>query len=393
MTAFVLIAALFAPPTATPASPVVPPTQTIVVTGRPLAETTRALADCIARQCPPNEEIDRTLALVENQFVAGQYREARSVLNRAVSRNARFARDYPRPVADLYRVTGRVAIHLGEGEAYQRAVYGIGRSIRAGLPDDSVESLTADVETGEMNSRLGRYNRAQSIYSDVAERARKANRPDIATMVVLRQAILRDRWGYTADARRDLRAVATATDTAQRPFAMAANILLARLDRRDGRTDTTDAVVAAFARDPGPVPILLFDPPIGELSPRSGAGLGGGALNRVATQTFDNVWGDFGFWIRPDGTVADVELLRDSGADPAWARPVLASITGRRYTPFAAPNAPDGAYHVERYTFTSLMISDTGSRIRHRGPNARYERLDLTVEPPRAPAVAGVVGS
>ncbi|MFD1952100.1 hypothetical protein ACFSGX_15105 [Sphingomonas arantia] len=374
MTAFVLLAALLAPPAPSPAAPA--QTQTIVVTGRPLADATRALAECIARKCPPNEDIDRTLAVVETQFLAGHYAAARSVLNRAISRNARFAKDYPRPVADLYRVTGRVAIHLGEGEAYRRAVYGIGRSIRAGLPDDSVESLSADIETGEMNSGLGQYDRAQAVYGDVVKRARKANRPDIATMVQLRQAILRDSIGFTSDARRDLTAVVDATDPARRPFAMAARILLARLDRRAGRTDSTDAVIAAFARNPTPMPILIHDAPVG-------VGLGSGAVNWIATRSFDDAWGDFGFWIRPDGTVADIELLRHSENDPAWARPVLVSLAARRYTPFAAPDDnPGGAYHVERYTLTSLMMSDSRSRIRRHGPTARYERLDLAAEPP-----------
>ena len=51
-------------------------TRTIVVTGRPLAGTARALAECIVRHCPPDEEIDRTLAHMENPFIAGRYQEA-----------------------------------------------------------------------------------------------------------------------------------------------------------------------------------------------------------------------------------------------------------------------------------------------------------------------------
>lgn len=370
--------------------PVADRTPTIIVTGRPLAETQRALADCIARRCPPDAEIDRTLAHVENQFIAGRYRDARSVLNRAVARNDRFAGAHPRAVADLYRVTGRIAIHLGEGEAYRRAVHGIGRSIRAGLPDDSVESLTADIETGEMNASLGRYDRAQAVYDDVVARARAAGRPAIAVMVRLRQAILRDRAGFGPIARRDLRTIASARDPATMPFAAAARILLARIDRRDGKHDSTEAVIAEFARDPAAVPILLYAPDVADLPPRSGLSLGGGALNRVATQTFDDVWGDFGFRIRPDGSVADVELLRDSGRNPGWERPVIASLSRRRYTPFvAADGNPDGLFRVERYTLTSLMSAPTGSRIRARSPNPRYERLDLSVDPlPRAPAAA-----
>jgi hypothetical protein len=53
-----------------------PPAQTIVVTGASLAETGRRLAGCLARHCPPDEDIAATLAHAENLFVAGDYRQA-----------------------------------------------------------------------------------------------------------------------------------------------------------------------------------------------------------------------------------------------------------------------------------------------------------------------------
>ena len=51
----------------------------IVVTGIPLRQTERALRACIARKCPPKEDIDATLAHAENLFVAGKYQDARRV--------------------------------------------------------------------------------------------------------------------------------------------------------------------------------------------------------------------------------------------------------------------------------------------------------------------------
>ena len=45
----------------------------IVVTGTPLAESAKRLKDCIARHCPPKEDIDASLAHAENQFIAGDY--------------------------------------------------------------------------------------------------------------------------------------------------------------------------------------------------------------------------------------------------------------------------------------------------------------------------------
>ena len=51
----------------------------IVVTARSLQDTADALAACIARNCPPDEDIAATLAHAENQFVGGDYRSARRI--------------------------------------------------------------------------------------------------------------------------------------------------------------------------------------------------------------------------------------------------------------------------------------------------------------------------
>ena len=67
-------------------------------------------------------------------------------------------------------------------------------------------------------------------------------------------------------------------------------------------------------------------------------------------------------------------------SDTYWAKPVLASIAGRIYSPSTGGNV-DGTYRVERYSFTSLWEDRTGTRLRQRGANARIEYLDLTDEP------------
>jgi hypothetical protein len=86
---------------------------------------------------------------------------------------------------------------------------------------------------------------------------------------------------------------------------------------------------------------------------------------------------DVGFWVEPSGRVSDIEMLR-KGGDSSWAAPLLRSIQGRIYAPLADPA---GSYRVERYTYTSLWQSVTGTRLRQRSPAARIEYLDLTAEP------------
>src|SRR4051812_17699393 len=90
--------------------------QTIVVTGRSLQDTERALRECLARKCPPNEDIAASLAHAENLFVAGKYGDARRVTLAAVGRNHRYRKTYPIDVSGLYRANARIAAHLGEGQ-------------------------------------------------------------------------------------------------------------------------------------------------------------------------------------------------------------------------------------------------------------------------------------
>src|SRR5436305_9345304 len=90
-----------------------PAQQAIVVTGTPIRDTERALRECLARKCPPNEDINAALAHAENLFVAGRYQDARSVTRAAIGRNHRFRKTYPVDVSDLYRANSRISAHLG----------------------------------------------------------------------------------------------------------------------------------------------------------------------------------------------------------------------------------------------------------------------------------------
>ena len=95
------------------------------------------------------------------------------------------------------------------------------------------------------------------------------------------------------------------------------------------------------------------------------------SLDRIA----DRAWIDVGFWVRPDGTVSDVQLLRH-GVSPEWALPLIDAIQRRRYTP-ASDDEPD--YRLERYTLTAPWVvphGTPGQRARSRVP--RVEFLDLS---------------
>jgi hypothetical protein len=89
-------------------------------------------------------------------------------------------------------------------------------------------------------------------------------------------------------------------------------------------------------------------------------------------------WADVGFWIRPDGRTADVEVLRGS-RDKGWTAPYLAQVAGRRYTPVTGAAADDpGVYRLERFTVRANYAVPNGSLIRRRAGAGKLEILDLT---------------
>ena len=81
--------------------------QTIIVTGTPLSQTERALRDCIARRCPPDQDVAASLAHAENQFVAGDYEGARRTTKASLGRNNRHAENLSG--AGLESLAGRIA--------------------------------------------------------------------------------------------------------------------------------------------------------------------------------------------------------------------------------------------------------------------------------------------
>lgn len=89
------------------------PPKDVVVTGQRLETTANALAECLARHCPPKEDIDASLAHGENLFLAGEYAQARHVLGKARARNLRYAATYPVEVGDLARAYGCLSTSTG----------------------------------------------------------------------------------------------------------------------------------------------------------------------------------------------------------------------------------------------------------------------------------------
>lgn len=368
--ASVAAAAQPAPDTVPP--PLPPP---IVVTGRRPRDNERALAACLERRCPTDEDVDASLARAEELFIAGDYDEAQAITKAALKRNRDRAALHPIPVSDLQRANARIAAHRGSKFDFRNSTYGIRNALESGLPGDDPRLVGADLEIAAMLMSIGSADGARGAYAKASERALTIGRSDLSAMARLRSAWIDHAAGNRRDARRRIGEIANATDPKQRIPSLAARILLARIDRANGKLESSDALIRELAAFRAVKPVLIYAPPI---DPAEAAAVRGSRKQeRLADEDTGDQWLDIGFWIRSDGRTEEAEILRRSGRT-SWAEPVLASIFARRYA--ATSGIGDlGGFRVERYTLTNFATFRSGSRIKIPGP-ARIEMLDLTLD-------------
>lgn len=363
--------------------------QTIVVTGQRIQDFRDALARCLARNCPTNEDADATLALAEALFLNGRYPEARTAVRGSIGRNRRQASAFPEPVSDLFRADTRLARHIGLDREARISAFEILNSLQAGIPAEDHRHFTARFEIADIQMMSGNFAGARRELARLARMARAAGREDVAITAELRDRAYELVAYPQGNTRSELIEWSQRTAPAERMRAMGARILLARFYRSEGNTARADALLAEIGQQSRATTRrrLLSAPRYQlyqeELRPPDDADLAeillySNALKRV-TESYADKWIDVGFWILPDGHVSSLELLR-SGSNSDWSRPLMDSIRGRLYSEGTEPT-----YKLERYTMTAGFEEVTGTHIRARGPGARVEYLDLTANAPDTP--------
>lgn len=366
--------------------------QLITVTGARIQDFRDRLAACLARHCPANEDADATLALAEALFLNGAYGEARREVRASLGRNNRLVRQYPEPVADLYRAHARLSRHLGYDDQAARSTYSILRSLEAGIPEEDHRHFTARFEIADLQMTMGNPNRARGALAELIRIARAAGREDVATLAELRTLWFDYAVDAYGDAKPRLIAMTRLTGPADRMRALGARLLLARIYRTEGDAARADALLAEVGRGSGAR--HLISAPSYQLQMRETQNIGeiaatsdmsGDTLmaysnaSSRAPDNFQDKWIDVGFWVMPDGRVSGLEIQRRRG-ETQWADPLIESIRGRVYS-----SAPEPTYRLERYTYTSGYETATGTRVLRHSPRARVEYLDLTVNAPADP--------
>ncbi|MEO0500971.1 MAG: hypothetical protein AAF205_10505 [Pseudomonadota bacterium] len=375
----------------------------IVVTARKLDETEKALDDCLARDCPPLEDIAASIAHAEEQFMIGEYRDARATLTGAISRNREYGAEYPVPMSGLYRAAGRTAEHLGLTRRLKTDLYHMRDVLKTHAPTELPARITTEIELGDGMMKMGETSLADDIFARAETMAREHGEHRMAAIATLRRVALllyyrNDQYdtGQSANYTRQqmlmfMRArMAKARDMIDRLIAnpnpgtddqiMAARLLGLKIDMKLKRVDAADGEdmmqqIMALAKklSPGPHPVLLTDPVIA-------AAEGGPAM--LGKRFFNGgreARADVRYRIMLDGTVDDIEIV-DYEGDEDWPRLVAKSLKTRRYVP---PQSPDqfspGNIRFERFsrTFDMQESPRVGTRILSRTGMPTVRTIDL----------------
>ncbi|OWK28095.1 tetratricopeptide repeat protein [Sphingomonas dokdonensis] len=365
----------------------------IIVTGKRLEEAHDA---CVRGECTPLRDAQASIALAEARFRTGKYLQAKNLLGRAIRRNRAKAATDPKPVAALYEAYATVSLHEGNWDDYQKGVYAQVRTLRDNLPPDDPAVQTAATAIGDMWLKVNDPREAIRAFELTEREALRDGQPAVAMLAGLRRVMVMNVQDRGAEA------IALLDELEQRPIAQspryrtALQIIRLRVSARDADGKELARLIRALPTRQGDTPILIKSPRYDAITPvtasRAAAlgnaeGLGNGHYG-CRTMGVDAVrWADVGFWIRPDGTTADAEILRNSrGAD--WTDVILKQIAGRQYSPTAGEPDSPGFYKIERLTQKSAYVTPECSNIARRKVMNGFETLDLTEEGSATPAAA-----
>jgi len=381
------------------------PETTVVVTATRLDATKKALDACIARSCPPDQEVAAALAHAENQFVEGEYQAARHTLHGTIGRVDKRAKDYPVAIANIWRADARISAHLGEDRSMRSGQLEAIDALKAGLSGSDDRVLLQRLEVADAFMKQGKVDMGLAGYRKVVNQSRELKSSGVQGTAMLRILLVEaalaglpadalhpsSRYGATdanfRQAKRSAAELLATTDPQLSGFRDAARLIDARLDARRGDMRGIDAISADYALNKPSAAILLYAP----IMQDRGTFFDPERARLLTEQDFDGQWVDVTFLIDGEGRVKEAEVLRESPKlRNDWVSPVLATVAQRRYAPIALSPDLAGLRRVERYTMTASWAANaTGTNMRVRAGQPRLEMLDLTADPKRVSADGG----
>lgn len=351
----------------------------ILVTGSPLADSARRLAECIAQGCPPPEDIAASIAHAENQLLAGDYRQARATLAAARARNGRGRTEYPVEIADLERNYGRMTDLDGFPTQARIAQVDAIDTLKGALDRKDTRILLQQLVAGDDFLLTGRTDAADQVYRQVGKQARDAGQRQVAGVAMLRSATLYTLLSaqdpmYRGTARERIARIERTTEPELDRIRIGARVLRARIAAIAGDDMARNRAIASLADAGFTEPVLVYE----DLPLRNGARA---AIRKGIDSNPE--WADFRFRIGADGRVRDLEEIRRSPEISAdWSARVRKAIATRRYAPLRLPPGSDGMVRAERFTLVFDAGDSTGSNMGMRSNTGRLIWLDLTPDRP-----------
>lgn len=359
----------------------------ITVTATRIEDLAAAAARCGRGGCPVREDIAVSVAYGSALFDQGNYLDAKRLLAAAVTRNRSAARTEPLAVAQLFTAQAALASHEGDQDITRKATWASRNVLTEGPAVPVLPRLTAEFRLADWQLRTSDLVGAEARFANIATEARATGHAALADVAELRRAMTLAALQRRSESQALLEMLAARTgpgsvDVRRAALAAAARLAFAEGDNAaaDGYTSRLTAIAA------GPEPVLISAPPLPTpaqsvladpftLVNNSGDVRGSDLLGLR--------WVDIGFWIRLDGSVDDVAILRGS-ATSGWAQPLLRYVGGRHYSGFAptAEGGRAGRYRIERYTLTADYLTPKGSLIRRRGAHPRFEMMEMSAEAP-----------
>ncbi len=348
----------------------------VVVTGDNLEKTRRALDDCLARHCPPKEDITKSLAYAEMQFLNGDYPASYRTLLSARGRNARYDATWPREVADLHRATGRLAalngVAINPRVNAADAVY----ALRAGLPANDPAIFEQRLAVGDELAREGRIEGALQHYDWVAREAQKAGQINLVGMSYVRTAVLLSALGslypeYRTRAREAVARILDRPEPEMLPYRNAARAIRIQLTDNGDQAAVAEKVIAEM--EPGDTgrQTLVYAPAFRMEDFHFGAANGQEAAAYV----------DISFRVTADGHVTDIEPQQMSDiVSRQWVDVLTKALAERRYTPRLGTAGAEQGLRLERFSFVSPKVTTIRSRLPQRVPGRVINSVDLSPE-------------
>jgi hypothetical protein len=352
---------------ASPAGAEIDDEGTITVTARRISDLEADVAACAAAPCSTRRDVAVSVAYASALFNEGRYGDATKVVNAAIARVKGNAAAEPVAVSQLYSAQAKLYQHYGDARITRRAAFSSYTVLRDNLGPAALHSLSAAYRLGQWQVRAGRFVEAEAQFAQVARLAGEAGYATLADASDLHRAQLLERRSEPEAAFALLDEIAARNhgpddDGDMQRAALATALRLASERRERRRADAYAAKLAAMGA--GDEPLLVSQSPLPD--PQQ---------DIVGWR-----WVDIGYWIRPDGSVEQIEVLRGS-ARHGWANPLLRHIETRRYAP---TRGTIGHYKVERYTMTADKLDNVGRLTQKRVLNPRFEMSPMPARRPDA---------